>query len=214
MRVCLSAAILALSSLPLLAQAPTPAPSAQPHSSPIGFSYSIPSDWEVVNTPPTLPDLKQAQAQAAATEEEKKGIGCVQISLIARHGAPASVVVVVGLPFDCFGQVMTDKDLPGFAEGASENLKQSLDLTEPLYGSYTLGAHSFWIERAKGSVKDHPEVKYTVETVCSVLKKGAVCWMAMAADEAALRTFENGAAKLDSDPPTALVPPTAFAKKP
>jgi hypothetical protein len=57
-------------------------------------------------------------------------------------------------------------------------------------------------------------MNYTVETVCSVLKKGAVCWMAMAADKAGLQTFENGAVTLDGEVPAALVPATAFQKKP
>jgi hypothetical protein len=57
-------------------------------------------------------------------------------------------------------------------------------------------------------------MNYTVETVCSVLKKGAVCWMAMAADKAGLQTFENGAVALDGEVPAALVPATAFEKKP
>jgi len=56
-------------------------------------------------------------------------------------------------------------------------------------------------------------VKYTVETVCSVLKKGAVCWMTMAANQDALQTFENGAVKLDGEAPATLVPASAFAKK-
>jgi len=213
MKVILSTAILAFSSVSLLAQAPAAAPTAQPHASPVGFTYSLPSDWEVLNTPPTLSDMKQQQAQNADSEDEKKGIACVQIALIARHGTPPSVVVVVALPFDCFGQTMTDKDLPGFAAGASEDLKKALDMTEPVYGSYALGTHSLWIERAKGAIKEHPESKYTVETVCSVLKKGTVCWMTMATDEAALQVFERGAVKLDADAATALVPATAFAKK-
>jgi len=71
-----------------------------------------------------------------------------------------------------------------------------------------------WIERAAGAVKEHPEMKYTVETVCSLLKKGAVCWMAMAADNAHLQTFERGLVALDGEAPAALVPADAFAKKP
>jgi len=63
-----------------------------------------------------------------------------------------------------------------------------------------------WVERARGVLKDHPEVTYTVETVCSVLRKGAVCWMAMAKDDAALETFEHGAVSLDGEAPAALVP--------
>jgi hypothetical protein len=53
-----------------------------------------------------------------------------------------------------------------------------------------------------------------VETVCSILKKGAVCWMAIAADDAALQSFEHGAVTLDSEVPAPLVPADAFVKKP
>jgi hypothetical protein len=53
-----------------------------------------------------------------------------------------------------------------------------------------------------------------METVCSVLKKGVVCWMTMAADDAVLQTFENGAVTLDDDAATALVPADALLKKP
>lgn len=216
MKARLFPAFLVLSCAPLLAQAPasTPAPAAQAHPSTIGYTYTLPTDWEVVDTKPTLPAVQQEVAKTATTEEEKKGISCVQIGLTARHGDPSSVIVVVGLPFDCFGQEMTEKDLPGFAAGASEGLKNTFDLTDPIYGAYSIGAHSVWIERAKGTPKANPQAQYTVEIVCSVLKKGAVCWMAMAADDAGLKTFEHGLVTLDSEAPAALVPATAFEKKP
>jgi hypothetical protein len=124
------------------------------------------------------------------------------------------VVVVVALPFECFGQTMTEKDLPGFASGASEGLKNTFDISSPVYGAYTLGSHSMWAERAIGTVKDHPEIKYTVETVCGVLKKGAVCWMTAAADDAGLQAFEQGSVTLDGEAASVLVPATGFDKKP
>ncbi len=198
----------------LRAQAPAAAPSSQTHSSAIGFTYALPSDWEVVDTAPSLPVVRQEVTKTATSEAEKKGIACVQVALTARQGSPSSVVVVVALPFDCFGETMTEKDLPGFASGASEGLKNTFNISDPVYGSYSLGTHSLWIERAAGAVKDHPEMNYTVETVCSVLKKGAVCWMAMAADDAHLRVFEQGLVTLDSEAPAALVPADAFQKKP
>ncbi len=198
----------------IFAQAPAAAPASQAHASSIGFSYSLPTDWEVVDAQPSLPAVQQQVAKSATSEEEKKGVSCVQIALTARHGSPSSVIVAVALPFDCFGQSMTDKELPGFATGASEGLKQTFDLTSPMYGAYTLGSHSLWIERAKGTPKDSPSSLYTVEIACSIVKKGAVCWMAMAADDAGLQTFEHGLVTLDSDPPAALVPADAFAKKP
>jgi hypothetical protein len=207
-------AFLALSIAPLLAQAPPAAPAAQVHSSDIGFSYSIPSDWTVLDMAPSLPVVQAQATKNATSEEEKKGIACAQVALTARHGDPASVIVVVTLPSACFGQQMTEKDLPGIASGASEGLKKTFDIAAPVYASYSLGTHSMWIERATGTVKDHPEAKYTVETACSVLKKGVVCWMALAAGGDGLATFEQGAVTLDGEAPTPLVPADVFVKKP
>ncbi len=232
MRVSLFSILLVVSGIPSLGQAPgatpqpepVPAPAApasppsatesKPHVSQLGFSYSVPTDWEVVDAQGTLPRAKADADKNATTDEEKKGLACVEVAFTARHGSPASVLVAVALPFDCFGQQMTEKDLPGFAEGASEGLKQSFDLAEPIKGNYALGSHNMWIERAKGTPKGHAELDYTVEITCSLLKRAAVCWMAMAADEAALRAFEQGAVTLDEESADALVPPNAFEKKP
>jgi hypothetical protein len=212
MRAISFAFVLCLSGAVLSAQTPAAAPKA--HASDLGFTYSLPSDWEVVNAAPTLSGVKEQAQQNATTEDEKKGVACVQIALTARGGSPSSVLVVVELPFACFGQTMTSKDLPGFAQGASEGIKQSFDIADPVYGDYTLGSHGMWIERAKGSPKGHPEAPYTVEIACTLLKKGAVCWMALAASDAALKIIEGGAVGLEGERPTALVPTTAFAKKP
>jgi hypothetical protein len=163
---------------------------------------------------PALPVVQEQATKTATSDSEKKGIACAQIALTARHGDPPSVIVVVALPFACFGQEMTEKDLPGVAEGASEGIKKTFDISGPTYGAYALGKHSVWIERATGSFIGHPEVKRTVETVCSILKKGAVCWLTLAADDAALQIFEHGSVALDGDAPAALVPATAFDKKP
>ena len=206
-------AMLVVAAAPLLGQTPA-SPATQTHAGDIGFTYTLPTSWEVVDAKPTLPTVRDEVAKNATSEDEKKGIACVQVALTARNGNPSSVVVVVALPFDCFGQTMTEKDLPGFASGASEGLKNTFDLSGPMYGSYAVGKHSMWVERASGTMKDHPEMKYTVETVCSVLKKGAVCWMAMAADEAGLTAFEKGSVTLDGEAASALVPATAFDKKP
>jgi len=194
--------------------APPASTAAQQHASSLGFSYSVPGDWEVVDSQGKLPGVKEQADKNASSDEEKKGLACVQLALTARHGDPASVMVEVALPFDCFGEQMTEAELPGFASGASEGLKQSFDLGEPVTANYSLGSHTMWIERAKGTPKGHPELPYTVEIACGLLKKAAVCWMAMAADDAALRTFERGVVTLDGESSGALVPPTAFDKKP
>jgi hypothetical protein len=206
------ASLLLSCSAALMAQAPAVANEA--HASSLGYSYSLPRDWDVIGSP-TLSGLKEQAQQSAASEDEKKGVACVDIALTARHGDPASVIVVVQLPFECFGQAMNTKDLPGFAQGAAEGIKQSFDISDPVYGDYKLGTHSMWAERAKGTPKGHPEIPpYTVEISCTLLKKGAVCWMAMAANDASLKVFEASLATLEDDPPAPLVAATAFEKNP
>jgi hypothetical protein len=205
-------ALLVWGSTSLIGQ--TPAASPESHTSNLGFAYSLPSDWEVVDSSATLPTVKQQAQQQASSDDEKKGVSCVQIALTAKHGDPASVLVVVQLPFACFGQSMSAKDLPGFAEGASEGIKQSFDVGDPVFGEYTLGSHEMWIERAKGTPKGHPEAPYTVEIACTLLKNGAVCWMAVASNDDALKVIEHGQVVLEGDTPAALVPSTAFNKKP
>jgi hypothetical protein len=134
----------------------------------------------------------------------------VELAMTAKHGNPASVVVVMALPFSCYGQTMTVSDLENFGEGAAEGMKQTFDLTEPVQTTYPLGSHKVWIERATGTPKNHAESSFTFEIACTVLEKGAVCWMTMAADAASLQAFEQGTVKLDGDPATKLVPATAF----
>jgi len=208
-----SVSLLLLTGAALIAQQPVANP--VPHTSELGFTYVLPSDWEVVNSTPTLSAAKKQAQQSASFDDEKKGVSCVQIAFTARHGDPPSVIVLVELPFDCFGQSMSNKDLPGFAQGAAEGVKQTFDISDPITNDYKLGSHGMWIERAKGTPKGHPEAApYTIEIACTVLKKGAACWMAMVGNDAALKTFEDGAVALEGEAPTSLVPATAFDKKP
>jgi hypothetical protein len=189
-------------------------PASQIQASDLGFTYTLPSDWQILSATPTLSAAKDQAQQNAASDEEKKGVACVQVALTARHGDPASVLVIVQLPFDCFGQSMSAKDLPGFAQGAAEGIKQSLDLSNSSNASYALGSHSMWVERSKGAPKGHPESTYTVEIACTVLKIGAACWMTMAANDDALKALENSPIELEGEKPTALVPANVFEKKP
>jgi hypothetical protein len=160
-----------------------------------------------------LPAVQQQAANEYGSEAERMA-ACVQLPLTAHHGNPPSAIAVVGLSFDCMGHSFTAADLPSIASGVSEGLKRSLEIASPVNNTYTLGTHSLWIERAAGSLIDHPEIKRTMETVCGVLKKSVVCWMTMAADDASLQTFEHGSVTLDGEAPVALVPATAFDKKP
>ncbi len=189
-------------------------PALHSYANSLGFTYTFPADWDVVDMSKTLPEAREQAQESATTQTEKQGAACIEIALSARHGNPPSSVVALVLPFACLGSTMTDKDLPGMATGALAGIQQNFDVGEPVYGSYALGSHTAWIERVKGTLKMNPQAQYTIETVCSLVKKGAVCWMAMASDDATLATFENGLVTLDHEPPTALVPATAFDNKP
>jgi len=221
MRIPLAVGLFVLGSAPLCGQAPagstTPAPTSGPAAAvpvpparvqkdDIGFSYSLPSDWEFV-LPPTAPKpVVPYPSVASAT----KGDACVEVAMTAKHGAPASVVVVTALPFACYGQTMTTSDLPNLGEGAAEGMKQTFDITEPMDATYSLGSHTVWIERANGTPKAHTESSFIFEIACTVLNKGAVCWMTMAADAADLQAFEQGTVSLEGATATALVPANAF----
>jgi hypothetical protein len=205
--------LIAICTLPLIAQsaAPGAAVPATPAGPPavndtaIGFSYSLPADWQSLASAHVTPNVPYP-----TVEGPKKGNACTQVELTARRGTPASVVVVVALPFGCYGQALTDKNLADFAAGASEGLKQTFDVTNPVLGGYSLGSHNMWIERANGVVKGQPNAKYTLEIACTLMQKGAACWMAMAADAASLQTFEQESVTLEGDAFEAIVPATAI----
>lgn len=180
-------------------------------TNPLGFTYAVPMNWQLMDYSALA---KERAGENAPTEDAKKGLACTQMGLLARHGTPSSVIAEVALPFDCFGQTMTDADLPGFAAGASEGLRGNIDLGKPALGTYKLDGHLFWIERASGTLKENPAIPFTIEIACTVGKKAAVCWMTMAANQSALDTFEHGEVSVDGDKPAALVPSFAFDKKP
>jgi hypothetical protein len=191
--------------------AQTEAPAAYTYSDPLGFSYIVPADWEIVDTQASSPEEKQQATQKASSEGEKKGIACAQTGLTARHGDPASVIVAETLPYDCFGQKMTEGDLPGFGVGAAEGLKQSFDVGDPQIRTYALGVHRVWAERVPGTPKSEPDEHYTIEIACTLLTKAGVCWMTLAADDAGLAVFEGAAVALEGDSPAPLVPAGTFA---
>ncbi len=213
MKELLLIVVLALSGACCPAPSSAQTPAASP-SSKLGFSYTVPSDWEIVASQADMDQKKAEASQNAGTDEEKKGLACLEPILTARQPKTGSVLLVEALPFDCFGHELSKDDLPGFAAGAPEVLKQNFDIGEPVSATYSLGSHSMWIERAKASLKGHPEVPFTVEITCGLLKKAAVCWMAVTADDQALQAFEHGSVTLDGETLAALVPATAFDKKP
>jgi hypothetical protein len=109
---------------------------------------------------------------------------------------------------------MVASDLENFGAGAAEGMKQTFELADAVKSTYSLGRHSFWIERAKGTPEHHPENPFTFEIACTLLEKGAACWMTMATDEASLRAFEQGVVQLEDDTPATLVPPDAVPATP
>lgn len=184
---------------------PVPADSAAA----IGFTYTLPPDWTVIKAKP-LP----RPAPGTSPLLPRRGTACTDVAETAMRGNPASVIVVVDLPFNCFGQVMTEDDLAGFGSGAADGIKQDFDLKDVISANYSLHGHPFWIERAKGNPKGRGQEQYMVEIACSLLKKGAVCWMATTVDEASLRVFEQTSVELDGEAATPLVPATAFTSLP
>jgi hypothetical protein len=197
------------SAAPAAATAPPPPPKVDDTS--VGFSYSLPSSWEFV-APPPAPKVVVPYPTLIAP---KKGDACIDVVLTAKHGSPGSVVVVLDLPFSCYGQTMSPGDLVNFGAGAVEGMKQTFDLkTDAVEATYSLGGHNLWAERVDGTPKGHPENKYIFEIACAVLEKGAACWMTMAADWPDLKAFEQANVSLDGGAPAALVPEGAFPKNP
>jgi hypothetical protein len=235
MRFAAVAVVLGLSCLPAFAQVPAATPSAEPTpaaaqanppaaatASPatpaappgvkdtnIGFSYSLPAGWQTEASAPAKPDVPYPTVEAP-----KKGNACAQAELTARHGTPFSVVVVVALPFDCYGQSLTNKNMADFTAGASEGLKQTFEVTNTVMNNYALGSHTVWVERASGTVKGQPESKYTLEVACTLMVKGAACWMTMAADATDLQAFEQEPVTLEGDTFDAIVPSNAIPAPP
>jgi hypothetical protein len=235
MRFTTAAVVLGLSCLPAFAQVPAATPSAEPapaatQASPpapaainpaapvappevkdtnIGFSYSLPAGWETEASAPAKPDVPYPTVEAP-----KKGNACAQAELTARHGTPFSVVVVVALPFDCYGQSLTNENMADFTAGASEGLKQTFEVTNTVMNNYALGSHTVWVERASGTVKGQPESRYTLEVACTLMARGAACWMTMAADAADLRAFEQEPVTLEGDTFDAIIPSNAIPAVP
>lgn len=195
-----------------MAQVPASTAATQTYSSDVGFSYTLPAEWEVVDMSAALQAEQDRAKAAAAGDQEKRGVGCMQIAMTAHHGTPASMIMAMALPTLCVGAKMSEKDLPGFGMGASQGIQEQFDLGEPAEATYSLGKHSAWIARSTATLKDSSHRLYTVETVCTLLKKGAVCWMVLAADDDALATFEHGFAALDGDTPVPLVSADVFLK--
>lgn len=190
------------------------APNDTVHSTALGFSYTVPTGWQRVDAQTTTPGVNWQAAQSATSTEEKEDVACMEIPFMARRANPDGVIIVVALPFACYGRPIQPADLPGFATGAAEGLEEQFEITDPIYATYSLAGHKFWIERARGTPNGHTAPIYAVEVTCAVLKRAAVCWMARAVDAAGLRAFERDAVKIDGDSAPALVPTGVFSPRP
>jgi hypothetical protein len=209
MKLALCALSLALPAVAALGQAPAGGPpEPKTAAGDLGFTFALPSGWQVVESPSHSP--APSPPPGSAGNAVVKGIACLKVPLTAQQGDPRSVLVEATLPFECFGQTIAPSQLPDFASGAVGEMKQSFDIDAPVESTYTLGTHPFWIQRAKGNTKGQIGTPYTFEIACGLLRKAAVCWMVAAAGEAALDAFEHAAVTLDGDPPTALVPASIF----
>ena len=174
------------------------------------FSYTFPSNWDVLDSKPMMPAVRQKVEEGAKSEMEKKGAECTQLALLLRSPDQRSSIVVIALQYDCIGASISENDLAGAAMGVAEGMKKNFDIADPVYGAYKLGKHRFWIERAKATSISNPERVFTLETACTMLKKAMACWMGFASDQDAVKVFESGQAALDGDPALALVPQSAF----
>jgi len=201
MRIFVAASVIFAGCVTLFAQTHLPVALPQVEDVTLGFSSSLPSDWQGMATVQHKLDIPYPTAEAP-----RKGDACVQVDMTARHGNSGSVVVVLALPFDCYGQTMSAGDLANFGMGAAAGLKQTFAIVNAAQSKYSLGSHTVWIERADGTAKRRPENPYTFEIACTVLVKGAACWMTMAADAASLHEFEQQAVTLEDDSFDALVP--------
>ena len=178
-----------------------------------GFTFAYPADWEVVDTKPMLPVEKLKAQEGAKSDLEKRGADCAQIQLMIRHGAPRSVIVILVLDYSCVGNTINANDLAATGSGVAKGLTKNFEINDPAYGAYRLGSHNFWIERALGTSRSHPDTQYALETTCTMLKKSLVCWFALAPNIETLSTFETGAVSLEGESAAMLVPASTFAPK-
>jgi hypothetical protein len=112
---------------------------------------------------------------------------------------------------NAFNRFASGAGLPGFASETARGMANGLSVSGPVFAVFSSGGHDLRIERAKAIPKGQPfGQNYTLETVCGAFKRGTVCWAIKAANESALRTFENGVVALDGEDAWTLVPENAF----
>jgi hypothetical protein len=192
--------------LSAVAQGPAP----QDPATAFGFVYKLPDDWKIIEPKAPAPAQQRQEERKTSSAQEKRGILCLEVPLTARHGDPPTTIVVDALPYECYGQKLSPGNLETFGAGAAEGLKETLEITTSVSATYHLGGRAMWIQRAHATQKGNPGPMYTLETVCTLLSRAAVCWVARAGDEAGLLTFEGMPVTLDGNPSPALVPANVF----
>lgn len=196
-------------------QTATPAPAAggnQSFSSDLGFTYSIPADYTVVDAQPMMPVLRMQEERTADSAAEKKGMDCAQPILVARH-ANGSVIVVMGLTSDCMGTPLTADQLAQMGIGVVQGMEQGpsgVVLKNPQYGAFRQSDHDFWIVKSNAPTKDAPDTPHWLEAVLTVVPRGVVFWLFTTPDGAQTAGFENTLLHFGSGGDAPLVPATAF----
>ena len=174
------ATLLVICAAPLAGQTLASA-AASTHTDPLGFSFSLPAGWELLDMQPKLPVIRPALRERMPRRGRKEGSGLrsVAVHSASRRSTVGDLEVTLSLrlPWD---QMYTDKDLPDVGSGIAEGVKGSFNVVDPVYGIYILGSHRVWIERATGNFISHPDWKREFEAACTLLKSGVACWMAFA----------------------------------
>ncbi len=182
------------------------------YTNPLGFSFAYPATWEAVPLA-AAPMTPKRIATAKAEHDISKRIAlCVDRDFQAR-GLPTVVgIFIFSVPFSCLGVGQSPiGDLKSFGVSFLNALGGKLDLTSSLGSPYTSGTHRAWAGLAHGGAKGRPDFRVTVEAACAILKRGVVCVAGASTEPDSVSGLANGIVTLDNDPPTVLVPPTAFA---
>jgi hypothetical protein len=195
---------------PATAQSATPAPAPMVFTSDMGFTYEYPSDWTLVDTNGLTAGLQPDAGGKDGDELGKKAFLCTQIGFAIHNDRGSSAILAMTVPFDCLGLKFDDHALRSFGRGVLAGMSGAANFSSRISAVYQLGTHNLWIGRERGTLKANPQIAVTLETSCTLLKKGAVCWTLLTTNSDIAAIFEGGRVSLEGEAPTALVPPTAF----
>jgi hypothetical protein len=180
----------------------------------LGFTFSYPAAWQVVNTEAIQATPDKQEGENSKSDPMSHAAQCSQNQniIVSLPGKPPSLMQVMAIAYECTGLTLSEKDLPVFALAVESRMTKRFLLRNPVFDSYNLGSRKVWIERARETTQESPELSVTVENACALLKKPAVCLTAFAGDEAALQVFEQSAVTLDGEASPGLVPAAVAAE--